>query len=95
MRCEVWNERLLCWRLADWARVVAGRANAALRSAEGMRATIAVKCSRGCRDCVRLGGACLGGSKVNVGLFVLLGWSGDGGARLVSFETSGKLAEAL
>lgn len=41
--CEVWNERLLCWRAAVWA----GRANAALRSAEGMRAAIVV-CVCGC-----------------------------------------------
>jgi hypothetical protein len=37
IRCEVWNERRRAAALLLWARVVVGRARAALRSAEGMR----------------------------------------------------------
>jgi hypothetical protein len=38
IRCEVWNPR----RAVIWAKLVAGRANAALRSAEGIRAAMIV-----------------------------------------------------
>ena len=37
---EVWNERVVCWRVKE----VAGRAKAAARSAEGRRAAISVVC---------------------------------------------------